>query len=114
MAAVVVLPAPCRPASRITAGGCVANDSGAAAPPISAVSSRCTTPTSAWPGVSDADDLLAERLLPDRAMKSRDHRQRDVGLEQREAHFAQRVLDVGFGEARLAAQLLDDARQALR
>ena len=53
MAAVVVLPAPCNPASRITAGGCVANDSGAAAPPISAVSSRCTTPISAWPGVSD-------------------------------------------------------------
>ena len=49
-----------------------------------------------------------------RAMKSLDDRQRDVGLEQREPHLAQRVLDVGVGEARLAAQRLDDARQPLR
>jgi hypothetical protein len=47
------LPEPCKPASRNTAGGCVAKLSGSAVPPISAVSSRATTPISAWPGVSD-------------------------------------------------------------
>ncbi len=49
--ALVVLPEPCRPASRITAGGWVANESAALAPPISSTSSWWTTPTSAWPGV---------------------------------------------------------------
>ncbi len=52
-AAVVVLPAPCKPASRITAGGVVARFKGTVAPPISAANSRCTTPTSAWPGESE-------------------------------------------------------------
>ena len=105
LAAVVVLPAPCRPASRITAGGCVARSSGAAAPPISAVSSRWTTPISAWPGVSEPTTSSPTALSRTRGDEVLDDRQRDVGLEQREAHLAQRVLDVGVGEARLAAQL---------
>src|SRR5882762_4627568 len=50
-AAVVVLPEPCRPASSTTAGGVTARSSAASSPPMSAVSSLCTTPTSAWPGV---------------------------------------------------------------
>ena len=50
-AAVVVLPAPCRPASRITAGGRVARSSGAAASPISARQLA----------VHDADERLARR-----------------------------------------------------
>ena len=41
-------------------------------------------------------------------MKSLHHRQRDVGVEEREAHLAQRLLDVVFGEARVAADRLDD------
>ena len=61
-----------------------------------------------------ADDLLADGLLLDRGDEVLDDRQRDVGFEQREAHLAQRVLDVGVGEPRFAAQLLDDARQPLR
>ena len=109
----VVLPAPCRPASRITAGGCVARSSGAAAPPISAASSRCTTPTSACPGVSEPTTSAPERLLAHRGDEVLDDRQRDVGLEQREANFAQRILDVGFGEPRFAAQLLHDAAEPL-
>ena len=66
------------------------------------------------PGRQRADDLLADRLVLDRRDEVLDDRQRDVGLEQREPHLAQRVLDVGVGEPRLAAQLLDDARQPLR
>src|SRR5216117_1035782 len=45
-AAVVVLPEPCRPASRTTAGGVTARSSAAPSPPMSAVSSRCATPAS--------------------------------------------------------------------
>ena len=38
------------------------------------------------------------------------HRQRDVGLEQRHPHLAQRVGDVIFGEATAAGQTVDDGR----
>ena len=51
MPTVVVLPEPCSPAIRITAGGATASSRPAFSPPMTAVSSRCTTPTSAWPGV---------------------------------------------------------------
>ena len=60
-----------------------------------------------------ADDLLPERALLDVRDEILDHRQRDVGFEQRHAHFAQRVLNVGFGEPRLPAQRLDDAGKAV-
>ena len=40
-----------------------------------------------------------------------DDRQRDVGFQQRHAHFAQRFADVFFGDAAAAAQGVDGARQ---
>ena len=98
----------------MTAGGCVAKSSGTAAPPISAASSRWTTPISACPGVSEPMTSSPTRLLLDRRDEVLDDRQRDVGFEQREPHLAQRVLDVVVGEPRLAAQPLDDVRQPLR
>ena len=58
-------------------------------------------------------DFLADRLFLHRGDEVLDDRQRDVGLEQREADFAQRVGDVDVGEARLAAQRFDDARKPL-
>ncbi len=61
-----------------------------------------------------ADDLVADRLLPHVRDEFLDDGQRDVGLEQRKANFAQRVGDVGVGETRFAAQLFDDARESLR
>ena len=109
---VVVLPAPCRPASRITAGGCVARLSGTAAAAHQRGELAMHDADQRLARRQRADDFLAERLLRHRRDEVLDHRQRDVGFEQREAHFAQRVLDVVFGEPRLAAQRLDDARQA--
>src|SRR5882672_752063 len=50
-AAVVVFPDPCSPARSTTAGGATARSSSAFSPPMSAASSRWTTPTSACPGV---------------------------------------------------------------
>ena len=91
----------------------MARSSGAAAPPISAASSRWTTPTSAWPGVSEPTTSAPTRLVAHGGDEVLDDRQRDVGLEQREAHFAQRVLDVGVGQPRFAAQLLHDAAEPL-
>ncbi len=110
----VVLPAPCRPASRITAGGCVAKSSGSRRAAHQRRELALDDADQRLAGRQRADDLVAERLLADRRDEVLDDRQRDVGLEQREAHFAQRILDVVFGEARFAAQRLDDARQPLR
>ena len=68
---VVVLPAPCRPAISTTAGGWVARSSPAFWPPISAVSSRCTTPTRAWPGVRLPTTSWPSAFSRTRATKSR-------------------------------------------
>jgi hypothetical protein len=57
------------------------------------------------------DDLLADRLVAHGGDEILDDRQRDVGFEQCEPHLAQRVGNVGVGEARFAAQRLDDSRQ---
>ena len=59
-----------------------------------------------------ADDFRAERGGAHRVDEMLHHRQRDVRLEQRHAHFAQRLLDVRFGHARFAADGLDDLREA--
>ena len=64
-------------------------------------------------GRERTDDFLADRLGPDCGDEFLDDGQRDVGLEQGEAHLAQRVADVGLGEARFAAELLDDAAEPL-
>ena len=64
-------------------------------------------------GIQVADDFLAERGLLDLGDEFLDHRQRHVGFEQGHAHFAQGILDVALGQARLAAQVLDDAGKAL-
>ena len=58
-----------------------------------------------------ADHFLAERACAHRLDEVLHHRQCDVGLKQRDAHFAQRILDVRFGEPRFAADLLHDLRQ---
>ena len=57
-------------------------------------------------------DLLADCLIFDDGDEIADHRQRDVGFEQRKTHFAERVLNIGVGEACLAAQRFYDARKA--
>ncbi len=55
-----------------------------------------------------ANHLLAQRPLAHARDEVLDDGQGDVGLEQREPDFAQRVLDVLVGEPRLPAQLLHD------
>ncbi len=59
------LPSGSRPAA------VVAKFSSAAWPPISSVSSRCTTPTSAWPGVRLCSTSWPSALFADLARRSR-------------------------------------------
>ena len=60
-----------------------------------------------------ADHLLAHGLFPDGGDEILHHRQGDVGLEQGHAHLAQRIANIGLGQARLAAQGLDDPGQTV-
>ena len=64
-------------------------------------------------GGEAADDFLSQRGFLHLGDEFLDHRQRDVGFQQGEAHFAHGVLNVALGQPRLAAQIFDDAREAL-
>ena len=105
----------CRPAIRITAGGCTASDSSPESaprsPPISAVSSLGTTPTRAWPGLRLPATSSPSALSLTRATNSR-----TTGARRPPAGpCALRAASPGcwLGQAGFAAQRLDDARQAL-
>jgi hypothetical protein len=76
-----------------------------------AASSRLTMLTSAWPGLERAQHFLAQRLFLDAGNEVAHHGQGHVGFQQGHAHLAQHVLHVGFGDAGLAAHLLDEARE---
>ncbi len=71
LAVVVVLPAPCRPAIRITAGGWAARLMSDTPSPMVAASSRLTMPTSAWPGLSEPSTSWPSAFSFTRATKSR-------------------------------------------
>ena len=57
---------------------------------------------------------MAKRLLFDLGDEIFNDRQRDIGLEQGNAHFAQRVLNIRLSQTRLTAQRFDNGRQPLR
>ncbi len=52
-----------------------------------------------------ARHLGADRTFLDAVDEILDHRQRNVGLEQGHAHFAQRILDVVFSQLGLAGDM---------
>ena len=65
------------------------------------------------PGCQGLHDVRAERFFFHAGDEFLDDRQADIRFQQRHPHFAQRVGDVVFGKARLAAQRLDDAGEAI-
>ena len=113
MAAVVVLPEPCRPASMITVGGRPANASRESPAPISATSSSWTILTTCWPGREALQHLRAERPLAHARDEVLHDLEVDVGLEQREADLAHRARDRLLVEAALLAQVAERALQAV-
>src|SRR5260370_41981555 len=60
-----------------------------------------------------AQPLLALRLLANRGDKVPDYRQRDIGLEQRDADLTQRGPDIGLGKGAVAAQPVEDVAEAI-
>ncbi len=102
--AVVVLPAPCKPASSTTTGGWARNSNRAT---FAAHDLHQLPVQDADEGLSGSEargDFGAQRLLLDALDEGLDDRQRHVGFQQRHAHFAQRFADVFFGDAAAAAQ----------
>ena len=57
------------------------------------------------------DDLLADRALAHRRDELPHDLQVHIGLEQRDAHVAERFLEVGLGDARPPAQALESERE---
>ncbi len=104
MAVVVVLPEPCRPTIMMATGGAALRSMPCALAVAAERSDQLV--------VHDLDDHLArgdrlhhldaDRLLLHAVGEGARHVERDVGLEQRAAHFAQRRVDVGFARARRA------------
>ena len=108
----VVLPEPCRPASMITVGGVLAYRSRRVSPPRISMSSSLTILMTCWAGFSALADLRAAGPLLDRGDERAHHRQRDVGLEQRDADLAGGGVDVVVGQPALAAQRGEDLVRA--
>jgi hypothetical protein len=63
------------------------------------------------PGRDRPQHLLADRLLADPVDEGLDHRQRHVGLEQGDAHLAQRGHHVGLGQRAAPLQPIEDLSQ---
>ena len=55
------------------------------------------------------DDAGADRAVAHLVGEGAHHVERDVGLEQRAAHFAQRLVDVGLGERAAPRELVENA-----
>ena len=109
----VVLPEPCRPAIRITVGPLGAKTRSRPAPPISSVSSSLTALITVWPGLSASEISSPASRSLQRGGEVLDDLEVDVGLEQREAHLAQGLVDVVLGELAPRANIGEHALQAV-
>ena len=112
---VVVLPEPCRPTIRITTGGVArrASSGAASSPPSISTSASLTILTTCWPGVTERSTCWPTAFSVTAIDEAADHRQRDVGLEQRDAHLAHRLADVLLLQRAAPAQLVEDAAEAI-
>ncbi len=82
--------------------------SGSASPPSSVVSSSWKILTICWPGVTLRSTSWPSAFSLTRAMNVLGHLEMHVGLQQREAHLAHGVVDVGFADRPVAAQVLEN------
>ena len=76
-------------------------------PPRMLTSSSLTILTTCWPGFSASRDLLAEGAFLHVGGELAHHGHGDVGVEQGTPDLAHGGIDVGLGQASLAAQVLE-------
>ena len=77
------------------------------------MSSPLTILTICWPGSSACDRVAPTASVTDAGDHVAGDPDVDVGLEERRADLLQHLVDVGLGEATLAAHALDDAFEAI-
>ena len=68
----------------------------------------------AWPGCEALGDLDAHGAALDRLGEALDHRQRDVGVEQRETHLAHGVGDIVLAQVAAARERIECAGKPRR
>ncbi len=64
-------------------------------------------------GGDRAQHILADRLFGDRIDEATHHRQRGIGLEQRDPHLAHRVANILFGQRATALELVEDGAEPI-
>ena len=112
---VVVLPEPCRPTIRITTGGVRGEVDRLARPRRArATSSSWTILTTIWPGVTERTTSWPTAFAFTRVDEVAHDVERDVGLEQRAAHFAHGLADVGLAQRAAARELVEDGAEGAR
>ena len=114
LAAVVVLPEPCRPTSISATGAGALRSIACASEPSISTSWSLTILTTIWPGVTERTTSWPTardtHLVGERA----DDIERHVGLDQRTAHLAHRLVDVGRRKRAALGQLVENAAKAFR
>ena len=84
--------------------------SGTRSSPSILISSSWTIEITVWAGVSDLQHLLADRALAHRGDEVAHDLEVDVGFEQRAAHLAHRLVDVGLGQPARGSSCAKDGR----
>ena len=89
------------------------SSSPASSPPSISTSASLTILTTCWPGVTERSTCWPTAFSVTLSTKVRDHRQRDVGLEQGDPHLAHRLAHVRLAQRAAAAQPVEDAAQTI-
>ena len=98
----------------IGTGAAASRSIGLASEPSVLTSSSWTIFTTIWPGVTDLMHVDADRALLHLLDEGARHFERHVGLEQRAAHLAHRLVDVGLGQRAAPRQAVEHSGQAIR
>ena len=114
LAVVVVLPEPCRPTIMIGTGAGALRSIGSPCAPSVSISWSCTILTTSWPGVTDLITSTPTAFALHLVGEGAHHVERDVGLQQRAPHLAQRRVDVGLGQRAAPRQAVEDAAKPFR
>ena len=79
--------------------------------PSASTSASWTIFTTIWPGVTLLSTALADGAFAHLGDEILHHRQRDIGLEQRDAHLAQGRVDIGLAQRAAPRQPSEDIAQ---
>ena len=109
LAVVVVLPEPCRPTIMMATGGGASRSIGSASAPSISTSVVMDDLDDHLAGLDRLDHLRADGLVAHLVGEGAHDLKRDVGLEQRAPHLAQRRVDILLRQRATARELVENA-----